>query len=551
MSNLPENWVITTFGSICDGGQYGWTTKASDQGSVKFLRTTDITKGKIDWLSVPYCQENPVDIEKYLIKKDDILISRSGSVGFSTLIGEVPFPAVFASYLIRFTPSKNVDARYISYFLNSSEYWEQISELASGIAVSNVNAKKLVGISTPLAPKNEQKRIADKLDNLFARVDACRDRLTHIPSILAKYRQAVLRAAMSGELTEDWRKANSDFEPDSNLFLSLQNRYRSERSKGRNSIADNHSELSFPENWLYIPIQAVGEVFLGRQRSPKNHNGPHMRPYIRAANITWKGLDLSDVKEMNFDPSDFERFQLQVGDVLVNEGSGSAEEVGKPAIWNGELENCCFQNTLICVRPFENISEYLYFAFLNAALSKDFIKETRGISIHHLGKSRFAAFKILLPPLKEQEEIVCRIKQLFAYADKLEAFYQKALHKTEGIATALLKKAFCGELMNHDPNEESASILLERIKTEKSVKTKQVPINRKRKMPKITKDYVREVIFQLPKEVFSFNDLRERSTGDYDLMKNILFALLEDPDSGVTQTFNQEAQAIQFIRSDK
>ncbi|MGP1384918.1 MAG: restriction endonuclease subunit S [Thainema sp.] len=551
MSNLPENWVRTTFGSLCDGGQYGWTTRASDQGSVKFLRTTDITKGEIDWSSVPYCQENPVDTDKYLIDKDDILISRSGSVGFSTLISEVPFPTVFASYLIRFVPSKNIDARYVAYFLKSSDYWQQISEAASGIAVSNVNAKKLAGISTPLAPENEQKRIVDKLDNLFARVNACRDRLARIPSILKKYRQAVLRAAMSGELTEDWRQANPDFEPNSDLFLSLQNRYGGERSKGRVSLADNHPELLLPENWLYVPIKAVGEVFLGRQRSPKNHNGPHMRSYIRAANITWKGLDLSDVKEMNFDPSDFERFKLQVGDVLVNEGSGSAEEVGKPAIWNGEIENCCFQNTLICVRPFENMSEYLYYVFLNAALSKDFIKETRGIGIHHLGKTRFAAFRIFLPPLKEQQEIVRRVKHLFAYTDRLEAYYQKASYKAERITTALLNKAFRGELTQQDINEESASTLLKRIQAEKAAKPKKVLVNRKPKMPKITEDYVKEVISQLPKEVFSFDNLRERLSGDYDLIKDILFALLETPDSCIVQVFNQEAQTMQFVRSDK
>jgi type I restriction enzyme S subunit len=275
--------------------------------------------------------------------------------------------------------------KYLLHFFRSIESW--LSQQGTGTTFAGIGSREIKQIEVPVAPVNEQARIADKLDNLIARVDACRDRLTRIPNILKKYRQAVLRAAMSGELTEDWRKANSDFETDSDLFLSLQNKYGGERSKGHDSLADDCSELSFPENWLYVPTKAVGEVFLGRQRSPKNHNGPHMRPYMRAANITWKGLDLSDVKEMNFDPSDFERFKLQVGDVLVNEGSGSAEEVGKPAIWNGEIENCCFQNTLICVRPFEDMSEYLYFVFLNAALSKDFIKETRGIGIHHLGKT--------------------------------------------------------------------------------------------------------------------------------------------------------------------
>ena len=107
------------------------------------------------------------------------------------------------------------------------------------------------------------------------------------------------------------------------------------------------SKAKLPKKWKAVSIETVGEVILGRQRSPENHNGPHMRPYVRAANITWGGWDLSDVKKMNFDRRDFEKFRLQIGDVLINEGSGSAKEVGKPAIWNGEIEDCCFQNTLI------------------------------------------------------------------------------------------------------------------------------------------------------------------------------------------------------------
>src|SRR4028118_1743346 len=114
---------MASLGDICGTGQYGWTTKAVSRGSVKYLRTTDITKGRIDWHSVPYCQETPSDLDKYRIQDDDILISRAGSVGFSILIKNIPFPTVFASYLIRFIPSKNIEPRYVAYSLRSPEYW--------------------------------------------------------------------------------------------------------------------------------------------------------------------------------------------------------------------------------------------------------------------------------------------------------------------------------------------------------------------------------------------------------------------------------------------
>ena len=76
-----------------------------------------------------------------------------------------------------------------------------------------------------------------------------------------------------------------------------------------------------------------------------------MRPYLRSANVTWEGVSLDDVKEMNFDDNDYEKYKLEPGDLLLNEASGSPHEVGKPAIWHGEIDECCFQNTLLRLRP--------------------------------------------------------------------------------------------------------------------------------------------------------------------------------------------------------
>ncbi|UGY11805.1 hypothetical protein HAP48_0001435 (plasmid) [Bradyrhizobium septentrionale] len=145
-----------------------------------------------------------------------------------------------------------------------------------------------------------------------------------------------------------------------------------------------------PPNWEWAPVSDIAGVGLGRQRSPENHTGKNMRPYVRAANITWNGWDLADVKEMNFDDADFERFRLCAGDVLVNEGSGSANEVGKPAIWQGQIENCCFQNTLIRVKPEGCTSEYIHSYFLLSALKENFVSKTQGVNIYHIGKEGLA-----------------------------------------------------------------------------------------------------------------------------------------------------------------
>ena len=142
-------------------------------------------------------------------------------------------------------------------------------------------------------------------------------------------------------------------------------------------------------------VDAVGEVQLGRQRSPKNHQGSHMRPYLRAANVTWNGIDFCDIKEMNFAPEELKRYKLIKGDILLNEASGSADEVGKPTIWGEEIEDCCFQNTLLRVRPSNLIDrKYLWLIFLHAARNGGFASAARGVNILHLGKANLASWPV-------------------------------------------------------------------------------------------------------------------------------------------------------------
>ncbi len=169
-SELPEGWEWSTLGEVSEKPQYGWTTKANhDAGNLRLLRTTDITSGAVDWSTVPYCTDDPEDIEKYLVESGDILISRAGSVGVSFLISQ-PERAVFASYLIRFRPKKGIDTKYFYYYLKSPAYWEAIGASKSGIAVPNVNASKLAQVAIPVAPLDQQTRIVAEIEKQFSRI---------------------------------------------------------------------------------------------------------------------------------------------------------------------------------------------------------------------------------------------------------------------------------------------------------------------------------------------------------------------------------------------
>jgi len=179
------------------------------------------------------------------------------------------------------------------------------------------------------------------------------------------------------------------------------------------------SEL--PPGWLRAPLADVAEVRLGRQRSPKNHTGSNMRPYLRAANVGWHGLLLDDVKTMHFSDAEAEVYRLRRGDIVVGEASGSASEVGKPALWNEEIEDCCLQNTLIRVRARRVEPRYLLHYLRYEALRGAFVADARGVGIHHLGASRLARWPISIPPLAEQRRLIAELDDRLSQLDAVGA----------------------------------------------------------------------------------------------------------------------------------
>jgi type I restriction enzyme S subunit len=196
------------------------------------------------------------------------------------------------------------------------------------------------------------------------------------------------------------------------------------------------SEL--PPGWVRAPLANIAAVQLGRQRSPKNHFGPNMRPYLRAANVTWNGLALDDVKEMNFSPAEVATFRLAPGDILLSEASGSASEVGKPAIWRGEIDGCCFQNTLLRVRTAHLEPAYLLWFFKWLALSGQFARGSRGVGIHHLGAKALSEWTVPIAPIDEQKRIVAAIEEQFSRLDAGVAALRRVRHLLVSWRSSLL-----------------------------------------------------------------------------------------------------------------
>lgn len=433
MSDLPIGWIKTTLSDVASLGQYGWTSKATDKGRVKYLRTTDITSGRINWDTVPYCQDNPPSVEKYKIASGDILISRAGSVGFSVLVQDIPSTsAVFASYLIRYIPKSEVNPKFIAHFLQSPNYWRQISDASAGITLANVNAKKLADVVLPLAPLNEQKRIADKLDTLLARVDACERRLERVPQILKRFRQSVLAAATSGRLTEGW---------------------------GEDKGVDGE--------WENYPL---GDVLIDIRYGTAKKSVYELKggtPVLRIPNVVNGKVDASDLKFSHFDKKEIETLSLKTDDLLLIRSNGSVELVGKVAVVDEEFEGYLYAGYLIRLR-FDKTKanpRYISYYLSSPAIRRHIEITARSTSgVNNINSEEVKAIALDLPSLEEQAEIVRRVETLFAFADCLEARYAAGHGLVGRLTPSLLAKAFRGELVEQNPADEPASVLLERIR---------------------------------------------------------------------------------------
>jgi type I restriction enzyme S subunit len=457
---LPNGWVWTSLGDITDNPQYGWTTRASSNGNLHLLRTTDITSGQIDWDSVPFCEEEPGNIGKYLLEDGDIVISRAGSVGYSYLLNN-PERSIFASYLIRFKPL--INRFYISYFLRSPYYWEAISEKSIGIAMANVNASKLKQIEIPLPPLAEQQRIVNKIEELFTNLDKGIESLEEVKSKLKIYRQAILKYAMEGKLTEKWREENKDkIEPASALL---------EKKNNQDIILakENIHNFNLPQSWIWTNL---AEIIIEIKKINPRINPDNSFFYIDIASIDNKKQSIMNPKTyFGSEAPSRARQLIKEGDVLFSTVRTYLRNI---AIVSKEFNNQVASTGFCVLRLRNGNSKWLFYLVQTDFFLNPLTEIQRGTNYPAVRNSDILSQIIPLPPLEEQKEIVNRIEKLFSLADHIEETVNSKLEESKALRQSILKKAFEGKLVPQDPNDEPAEILLEKIKMEKSNKGKAI-----------------------------------------------------------------------------
>jgi type I restriction enzyme S subunit len=355
------------------------------------------------------------------------------------------------NHLIKVRPKPTVKSKWLLYWLMSSAGREAIEATASSTSgLHTLSLAKVGSLPAPIASLEEQEAAIAYIDLHLSRLDEAVTTLQGIQAKLKQARASILKAAVEGKLRMHENAIPGSPEASNHIdkwqqeINEIKDKNRtSNRSLGKKQNKDLQS-CADEKGWIQVTVSEIANVQLGRQRSPKDHNGPWMTPYLRAANITWDGFALADVNSMNFAPSEVERFALKVGDILLNEASGSASEVGKPAIWRGEIPDCCFQNTLLRVRTIPSLQRWILLHFLADAKSGRFSRSSKGVGIHHLSANTLSAHVIRVPPPEQQERIVAEVDRRFSVLDQVEATVKTSLARCSKLRQAILKRAFIG-----------------------------------------------------------------------------------------------------------
>lgn len=459
MGEMPKGWAASPLSDLLQSLESGGRPKGGVKGiskGVPSIGGEHLTyNGCFDFSSIRYV---PVEFAKRMTKgrinKNDILIVKDGATTGKTAFVGYDFPfdeAVVNEHVFICRLCEGIEPRFVFRFLTSKEGQENILNNFQGSAQGGINLSFAPNTTVPFAPLHEQRRIVAKLEKLLHRVDACKERLDKIPSILKRFRQSVLSAACSGRLTADWRE-----------------------------------EKELPEDWSSLELGELCDGFQYGTSTKSLLSGKV--PVLRMGNIQNGQIDWTDLVYTS-NAEEIEKYQLKPGDVLFNR-TNSPELVGKTGIYRGERP-AIYAGYLIRIKNKPLLhSEYLNYC-LNTIDAKEWCRQVRtdGVSQSNINATKLATFSIPLPPLPEQQEIVRRVEALFKKADAIEERYKKAKVFVDKLTQSILAKAFRGELVAQDPNDEPASVLLERIRAEKE-KTQKKVVSIKDRAKKKYKPYV-------------------------------------------------------------
>ena len=369
---------------------------------------TSFLEGDIIFAKITPCMENgKVAIAKELIN----------GVGF----GSTEF------YVLR--TQKYLLTEFLYHLLRAGWFKDEAKKNMAG-AVGQLRVRKefLLNYTFPLPPLTEQKRIVERIESLFKKLDRVKELAQTALDCLEIRKAAILHKAFTGDLTAKWREENG-FGMDS---------------------------------WKTHALKDIAKIQTGLAKGKKNLKQTSSRPYLRVANVQDGFFDLKEVKEITVETEKIGRYTLHYGDVLLTEG-GDYDKLGRGAVWQNEITGCLHQNHIFAVRPFKECLDSHYLAYLTgSSYGKAYFlkcaKQTTNLA--SINSTQLKVFPVLAPTLSEQREIVHILNELFDIEQHARKLLSDVIVKIDLMKKIVLARAFRGELGTNDLKEENSFRLL-------------------------------------------------------------------------------------------
>ncbi|XKF15858.1 restriction endonuclease subunit S [Halomonas sp. BLK-85] len=435
--NIPDGWIQA---KISDISIKGLQRKPTADESFVYVDIGSIDR-RLKKISEPQMISGgsaPSRARK-VIENGDVLVSLTRPNLNAVALVDQKYHAQIASTGFEVIKPVLVDSRYVFALVRSKEFVDQISGTVQGALYPAAKSSDVQSFSFSLPPLAEQKAIADKLDTLLAQVETTQTRLERIPQILKRFRQSVLAAAVSGKLTEEWRNGDNP-------------------------------EQSFKK---------LGDAGVEVKTGPFG-SALHKSDYVSGAIPVINPMHISEgiitpseamtISQQKF--TSLAAWHLRKGDVVV----GRRGEMGRAAVVASEEPQLCGTGSMILRVGESALSKYLEIILRSPTAVSYFNSASVGSTMVNLNQKVIKNLEVYFPPLNEQTEIVHRVDQLFAHADRIEQQVNNALARVNNLTQSILAKAFRGELTEqwrkNNPElisgENSAEALLERIQAERA-----------------------------------------------------------------------------------
>ena len=482
LSELPDGWVWTTLGEITEPSKE--KVNPLEIKEVPYISLEHIEKDTGKLLG----QGSSIDVRSSKTKftRGDLLYGKLRPYLNKVYISD--FEGVCSTDLLVFPQNELLPNTFFLYRFLCRDFVNYTSHNVSGVNLPRVNFQTLSQFKILLPPLPEQHRIAAKIEELFTKLDAGKEELLQAKARLKRYRQSVLKAAMEGQLTEDWRREHGgEIEPASVLLDRILKERREKweaeqleqmRAKGKMPKDDkwknkykepqpsDTSKLpELPEGWVWTTVGEIAQtIHYGYTESAIND--PVGPKFLRITDIQNNSVNWDSVPYCRIDGIKQQKYLLKEGDLVF---ARTGATVGKSFLIQGSIPDAVFASYLIRIVLNKKINaNFIYTFFQSQSYWVQIHQGKVGIGQPNVNAKILSQITLPLPSLFEQQAIVFEVERRLSVADAVEATVDAELKRSDALRQSILKQAFSGQLVPQDSNDEPAEKLLARIKKEKA-----------------------------------------------------------------------------------